>query len=46
VFGAEVSIGFTVELLELAEFFFESHPGEECVDSLFDILTMGGWKKE
>jgi hypothetical protein len=36
MFGAEVSVAFAVELLELAQLLFKCHLREQCVDLLLD----------
>ena len=41
MFWPIVAVGFAVELLKLAEFFFERHPREQSVD-LFSISAWGG----
>ena len=38
--GSKVSITFTIELLKLPKLFFERHPREQRIDSLFDVLAL------
>ncbi len=38
--GPKVSVTFTIKLLKLPKFFFERHPREQRIDSLFDVLAL------
>jgi hypothetical protein len=38
--GPEVSIRFAVELLQLAEFFFQCHAGQQCINPSLEVLGL------